>query len=71
MHVLVVWTKENNEELQNLDNSWYRDVDLWFLQVKYGYIIEFSIGSIESYSRGEEKFEVGPRKRFLDKIPLC
>ena len=38
--------------------------------MKEGYIIEFTIGATKSYTYEEEKLEAGPRKRFLEKIPL-
>jgi hypothetical protein len=38
--------------------------------VKEGYIIEFVVEYIDSFSEDERKFTEGPRKRLLEEIPL-
>jgi hypothetical protein len=51
-------------------NKWARVVDFLFDWVKEGYIVEFSIECIESFSQVERKFDADPRKRLLEETPL-
>jgi hypothetical protein len=47
-----------------------RVVDLWFDSTIGGYIVEFSIDRVESYSQAERYFFKGPRGKFLHFLKL-
>jgi hypothetical protein len=58
----MVWDQAMLDRLKVLDNKWTRDIDFWFSQVKEGYIIEFVVEYIDSFSEAERKFTEGSRK---------
>jgi hypothetical protein len=66
----VVWEQATLKRLEALDNKWTQAIDFLFYQVKEGYIIEFTIDYIDSFSEGERKFMKASRKRMLEEIPL-
>jgi hypothetical protein len=61
----VVWTSTLIKKVKKVYNDMSRAVDLWFENTIGGYIIEFSIDRVESYSQAERYFFKGPRGKFL------
>jgi hypothetical protein len=66
----IFWDQAKLEELKVLDNKWTWTIDFWFSWVKEGYIIEFLVEYIDSFSGDERKFVDGPIKRMLEEILL-
>jgi hypothetical protein len=52
-------------KVKRVDNVVSRTVDLWFDSSFGGYITEFSIDRVNSYSQEERYFFKGPRGKFL------
>ena len=52
-------------EVTNVSNTIYRAVDFWVDSILQGYITEFAVEAIASYSEVEIKFFQGPRRRYL------
>jgi hypothetical protein len=46
----LVWDQEAINRLKSLENKWTRAIDLWFKQVKQGYIVEFVVEYNEYFS---------------------
>jgi hypothetical protein len=61
----VVWTSTQIKKFKRIDNVVSRVVDLWFDIIIGGYITEFPIDRVESYSQAERYFFKGPRGKFL------
>jgi len=66
----VVWTMTLIKKVKRVDNAVSRAVDLWFDNTIGGYIIEFSIDRVESYSQAKRYFFKGPRGKFLHFLKL-
>jgi hypothetical protein len=62
---LVVWKLALIKKVKKVDNVVSRAVDLWFDNTIGGYITEFSIDRVESYSQAKRYFFKGPRGKFL------
>jgi hypothetical protein len=67
---LVVWTTPLINKVKRVDKIVSRVVDMWFDSTIGGYIIEFSIDRVESYSQEEIYFFKGPRGKFLHLLKL-
>ena len=52
-------------EIISVSNPISRAVDFWVDSILQGYIIDFSVEMITSYSEVERDFFQGPRKRYL------
>jgi hypothetical protein len=61
----MVWTTTLIKKVKRVDNVVSKAVDLWFDSTIGGYIIEFDIDRVESYSQEERYFFKGPRGKFL------
>jgi hypothetical protein len=61
----MVWTMTLIKKVKRVDNVVSKAVDLWFDSTIGGYIIEFDIDRVESYSQEERYFFKGPRGKFL------
>jgi hypothetical protein len=61
----MVWTTKLIKKVKRFDNIVSRVVDLWFDRTIGGYISEFSIDKVESYSQAERYFFKGPRGKFI------
>ena len=61
----IVWTSTLIKKVKRVDNAISRAVDHWFDSTIGGYIIEFFVGRVESYSQAERYFFKGPRGKFL------
>ena len=57
---LKEWTSFLSERLKIIDNPISRVVDLWVDNIIEGYITEFVVDTITSYSEAERKFFQGP-----------
>jgi hypothetical protein len=64
----VVWTTTLIKKVKRVDNVVSRAVDLWFDSTIGGYITEFSIDRVESYSQAERYFFKGPRGYCMRRI---
>ena len=58
------------KKFKRVDNVVLREVDHWFDSTIGGYITEFAIDRVESYSQAERYFFKGPRGIFLHFLKL-
>jgi hypothetical protein len=61
----VVWTSELIKRVKRVDNTLSQAVDHWFDGTIGGYITNFVIDRVESYSQDERYFFKGPRGKFF------
>jgi hypothetical protein len=54
------------KKVNRVDNIVSRAVDHWFDSTIGGYITDFAIDRVESYSQAERYFFKGPRGKFLN-----
>jgi hypothetical protein len=66
----VVWTSTLIKKVKRIDNAMSRAIDHWFDSIIGGYITEFVVDRIESYSQAERYFFKGPRGKFLHFLKL-
>jgi hypothetical protein len=66
----MVWTSTLTKRVKKVDNIVSSAMDLWFDNTIGGYITEFSIDRVESYSQAERYFFKGPRGKFLRFLKL-
>jgi hypothetical protein len=66
----MVWTSALIKKFKRVDNVVSRTVDHWFDSTIGGYITEFVVNSVESYSQAERYFFKGPRGKFLHFLKL-
>ena len=66
----VVWTSALIKKVKRFDNVVSREVDHWFDRNIGGYITEFSIDRVESYSQAKRYFFKGPRGKILHFLKL-
>jgi hypothetical protein len=66
----MVWMLALINEVKIIDNIVSREVDQWFDSTIGGYIAEFSIDRVESYSQAERYLFKGPRGNFLHFMKL-
>jgi hypothetical protein len=59
-----------NPHLKVLNDNWNWAIEFWFSRVKEGYIVEFVVEYVDSFSEVERKFMKGLRKYMLEEIPL-
>ena len=52
-------------EITSVSNPISRDVDFWVDNILQGYITEFAVETITSYSEAKIIFFQGPRSRYL------
>jgi hypothetical protein len=62
---LLVWMSALIKKVKRVDKAMSRAVYHWFDNTIGGYITEFSIDKVESYSQVERYFFKGPRGKFL------
>jgi hypothetical protein len=67
---LVVWTSTLIKKVKRVDNVMSRVVDNWFDSTIGGYITDFSIDKVESYSQAKIYLFKGPRGEFLHFLKL-
>jgi hypothetical protein len=61
----LYWTPIQIEKLQQVNNKFTHVVDFWLDSVVAGFIIEFAVDTMKSYSAGEQEFLRGPRGRYI------
>jgi hypothetical protein len=66
----MVWMSALIKKIKRVDNTMSREVDHWFDSTIGGYITEFSVDIVESYSQAERYFFKGPRGKFLHFLKL-
>jgi hypothetical protein len=66
----VVWMSMLIKKVKRVDNVVSRAVDHWFDSTIGGYITEFAIDRVESYSQAERYFFKGPIGNFLQFMKL-
>ena len=73
----TIWNVVSINYLKSVSKSISRVVDFWFDSIIGGYITEFAVYTIKSYSVAEREFFTGPRGKYLNslkfwsKILLC
>jgi hypothetical protein len=66
----MIWTATLIKKVKRVNDNVSRAVDLWFDKTIGGYVTEFSIDRVESYSQVERYFFKGPRGKFLHFLKL-
>jgi hypothetical protein len=66
----MVWIATLIKKVKRVDNVVSRATDLWFDITIGGYITEFAIDRVESYSQEDRYFFKGPRGKFLHFLKL-
>jgi hypothetical protein len=66
----VVWTTTLIKKVKRVNNVVSRAVDIWFDSTIGGYVTDFSIDRVESYSQAKRYFFKGPRGKFLHFLKL-
>jgi hypothetical protein len=66
----MVWIATLIKKVKRVDNVVSRAVDLWFDNTIGGYITEFAIKTVESYSQVGRYLFKGPRGKFLHFLKL-
>jgi hypothetical protein len=66
----IVWTSTLIKKVKRVDNFVSSEVDHWFDSTIGGYITEFVVDRVESYSQDESYFFKGPRGKFLHFLKL-
>jgi hypothetical protein len=66
----VVWTSTLIKKVKRVDNIVSIAVYYWFDSTIGGYITEFVVDKVESYSQVERYFFKGPRGNFLHFLKL-
>jgi hypothetical protein len=66
----MVWMPALIKKVKRVNNTMSRVVDHWFDSTIGGYITEFVVDRVESYSQAERYFFKGPRGKFLHFLKL-
>jgi hypothetical protein len=66
----VAWTSKLIKKVKRVDKTISWVVDHWFDSTIGGYITEFVVDRVESYSQAERYFFKGPRGKFLHFLKL-
>jgi len=64
------WTPKAIEVLKKVDNSIIRAIDYWIARILEGFVTEFTVDQLKSYSEAERHFFKGPRGKFLNSLSL-
>ena len=62
---VVEWSDQFVHEITSVSNTISKDFDFWVDSIFQGYITEFSVETITSYSEAKIIFFQGPRRRYL------
>ena len=62
------WNPQLIQQLKSVSNPMSRAIDFWVDSILQGYIIEFVVNTITSYSEGEQKHFQGPCGRYLSSL---
>jgi len=63
-----VWTPELVRRLEASEDKIARAIDHWLDQIIGGFIIEFAVDTLVSYSEAERCFLKGPRGKYLKSL---
>jgi hypothetical protein len=66
----MVWTSVLIKKDKKVNNALLRAVDHWFDSIIVGYIIDFFVDRVDSYSQSERYFFKGPKGKFLHFLKL-
>jgi hypothetical protein len=66
----VVWTSTSIKKVKRVYNVVSRVVNHWFDSTIGGYITDFVVDKVESYSQAKRYFFKGPRGNFLQFLRL-
>ena len=66
----TIWNVVSVNCLKSVSNSISRAVDYWFDSIIGGYITEFAVDIVKSYSAAEREFFKGPRGQYLKSLKL-
>jgi hypothetical protein len=66
----VIWTSTLIKKVKRVDNVVLIEIDHWFDSTIGGYITEFVVDKVESYSQAERYLFKGPRVKFLHFMKL-
>ena len=66
----IIWTPELIQAVKNLDNPITRAVDFWIVSVLEGFVTEFAVDHIKSFSEAERYFFKGYRGKYLKYLNL-
>ena len=61
----IEWSDQLVCEITSVSNPISRAVDFWVDNILQGYITDFAVDMITSYSEAERNFFQGPRRRYL------
>ena len=61
----VEWSDQLVHEVTSVSNTISRAVDFWVDHILQGFITEFAVDTITSYSEAERNFFQGPRRRYF------
>jgi hypothetical protein len=59
------WNPVEIVQLQQVNNKFMRAVDFWLDNIVAGFITEFAVDTVKSYSATEKDFLKGPRGRYI------
>ena len=62
------WNSQLIQRLKSVRNPVSRDIDFWVDKILQGYITEFVVDTITSYSEVERNFFQGPHGRYLSSL---
>ena len=66
----TIWNTVSINHLKSVRNSISRVVDYWFDSILGGYIAEFVVDTVKSYSVVERESFKGPRGKYLNSLKL-
>ena len=66
----TIWNVVSINCLKSVSNSISRAVDFWFDSIIGGYITEFAVDTVKSYSAAKREFFKGPRGKYLNSLKL-
>lgn len=66
----TIWNLILINRPKSISNPIFREIDYWFDNILGGYITEFDVDTIKSYSEVERDFFRGPGGKFLNSLKL-
>jgi len=61
----VEWTTENIAQLDKVNNKFTHEVDFWLDNIIAGFITEFIVDTMKSYTATEKDFLKGPKGSYI------
>jgi hypothetical protein len=61
----VKWTAKNIARLERVNKKFMRTIDFWLDSITTGFITEFAVDTMKSYTVVEKYFLRGPRGRYI------